>query len=98
MLGVLFLPESFQKSTDEFTSFQTKPLWFLLPCYHASGLVSTKVWYVTIFSIYALAFVTVPFIDRNPERRLWKKPVFFSIVAINLLMILVFGLMKHVSS
>jgi cytochrome b subunit of formate dehydrogenase len=61
MLGVMFFPESFQKSTDEFASFQTRPPWFLLP-----------------FS----------------ERSLWKKPIFLSIVIINLLMIIAFGLIK----
>ncbi len=95
MLGVLFLPESFQKSTDEFASFQTKPLWFLLPFYHLSNLTNNKFWCFAIFSIYAMVFITVPFIDRNAEMRLWKKPVFLSIVIINLLMIFTLGITKY---
>ncbi len=94
MLGVLFLPESFQKSTDEFASFQTRPPWFLLPFYHLSNLINNKIWYVTILVIYAITFIIVPFLDRNTERSLWKKPVFLSIVIINLLMIFTFGLIK----
>jgi len=95
MLGVLFFPESFQKSTDEFASFQTKPMWFLLPFFHISTLINNKVWYVIILTIYAIMFVAVPFLDRNAERSLWKKPVFLSIVIINLLMIFALGITKY---
>ncbi len=94
MLGVLFFPESFQKSTDEFASFQTRPPWFLLPFYHCSSLINNMVWHVAILVIYAITFISVPFLDRNTERSLWKKPVFLSIVIINLLMIFIFGLIK----
>ena len=95
MLGVLFSPESFQKSTDEFASFQTKPMWFLLPFIHFSTLINNKVWYVVILTIYAIMFITIPFLDRNAERRLLKKPVFLSIVTINLLMIFALGITKY---
>ena len=95
MLGVLFFPESFQKSTDEFASFQTKPMWFLLPFFHISTLINNKVWYVIILTIYTIMFVAVPFLDRNAERSLWKKPVFLSIVTINLLMIFALGITKY---
>jgi len=95
MLGVLFFPESFQKSTDEFASFQTKPMWFLLPFFHISTLINNKVWYVIILTIYTIMFVAVPFLDRNAERSLLKKPVFLSIVIINLLMIFALGITKY---
>jgi len=95
MLGVLFLPDSLQKSTDEFASFQTRPQWFLLPFYHLSGLINNKVWYVAILVIYAITFISVPFLDRNAERSLWKKPIFLTIVIINLLMIFVLGLTRY---
>ena len=95
MLGVLFLPESFQKSTDEFASFQTRPPWFLLSFYHCSSLINNMVWHVVILAIYAITFISVPFLDRNAERSLWKKPIFLTIVIINLLMIFVLGLTKY---
>ena len=95
MLGVLFFPELFQKSTDEFASFQTKPPWFLLPFYYLSSLINNKFCYILIISIYAIAFIGVPFLDRNHERRLWKKPIFLSIIIINLLMIFALGLIKY---
>ncbi|MCR4343832.1 MAG: hypothetical protein NUV44_03615 [Candidatus Scalindua sp.] len=91
MLGVLFFPESFQKSTDEFASFQTRPAWFLLPFFHLSTLINSKIWSVVILTIYAIMFITVPFLDRNSERSLWKKPVFLSIVLINIIMIIALG-------
>ena len=95
MLGVLFFPESFQKSTDEFASFQTKPPWFLLPFYYLSSLINNKFCYILIISTYAIAFIGVPFLDRNAERSLWKKPIFISIIIINLLMIFALGLIKY---
>ena len=95
ILGVLFLPESFQKSTDEFASFQTKSPWFLLPFFHFSTLINYKIWCVTVFAIYAIVFISVPFLDRNHKRSLWKKPVFLSIVIINILMILALGITKY---
>ena len=95
MLGVLFFPESFQKATDEFASFQTKPPWFLLPFYHFSNLTNNRTWCIIIFSIYAIAFISVPFIDRNTERSLWKKPIFLSIVIVNLLMIFALGIIEY---
>jgi len=98
MLGVLFFPESFQKSTDEFASFQSRPPWFLLPFYHCSSLINNRIWHVAILAIYAITFISVPFLDRNAERSLWKKPIFFSIVIINLLMIVAFGLVKYLAS
>jgi len=95
MLGVLFLPDSLQKSTDEFASFQTRPQWFLLPFYHLSGLINNKVWQVAILVIYAITFISVPFLDRNAERSLWKKPIFLTIVIINLIMIFVLSLTRY---
>jgi quinol-cytochrome oxidoreductase complex cytochrome b subunit len=95
MLGVLYLPESFQKSTDEFTSFQTKPPWFLLPFFHFSTLINSKVWYVVILTIYAIIFISIPFLDKNAERSLWKKPVFLSLVIINIMMIFALGIIKY---
>ncbi len=95
MLGVLFLPESSQQSTDEFASLQTRPQWFLLPFYHCFSLINNMVWHVAILVIYAITFISVPFLDRNAEKRLWKKPIFLTIVIINLLMIFVLGLTRY---
>jgi quinol-cytochrome oxidoreductase complex cytochrome b subunit len=95
MLGVLFLPESSQQSTDEFASLQTRPPWFFLPFYYCSSLINNMVWHVAILVIYAITFISVPFLDRNTEKRLWKKPIFLTIVIINLLMIFVLGLTRY---
>ena len=96
MLGVLFLPESFQNSLDESISHENSPPWFLLPFYYIYDLIDNKALYVLIISLYAIAFIGVPFLDRNSERRLWKKPVFLSIVLVNLLMIFALGIIKYI--
>lgn len=97
MLGVLLLPESFQKSFDEYASYENRPLWFLLPFYFVSGLFNNKLWYILIISIYTITFISVPFIDRNKKRSLWNKPLFLSIVIINLLMIFALGILHYVT-
>jgi quinol-cytochrome oxidoreductase complex cytochrome b subunit len=96
MLGVLYLPESYYNSIDGSASSENSIPWFLLPFYYVSGLVDNKALYILIISLYAVAFIGVPFLDRNGERRLWKKPVFFSIVLVNLLMILALGIFKYI--
>ncbi len=95
MLGVLFFPESSHKSTDEFASLQTRPPWFLLSFYHCFSLINNMVWHVAILTIYAITFISIPFLDRNAEKKLWKKPIFFSIVITNLIMIFVLGLTSY---
>ncbi|MFQ5714099.1 MAG: hypothetical protein ACE5GU_08715 [Candidatus Scalinduaceae bacterium] len=95
MLGVLFLPESFQKLTDEYASFQTKPPWYLLPFYQLLNLIKSKAVYISILTVIAITFISVPFLDRSSERSLWKKPIFLSIVIINLLMIFALGVIKY---
>ena len=96
MLGVLFFPESFQKSTDEFAAFHTKPPWFLLPFYQFSYLINNKAWYVVILVIYAITFISIPFLDRNSKRGLWRKPIFLSIIIINLSLIAVLGIIRYI--
>lgn len=97
MLGVLFIPESFQKSTDEFAAYQTKPImWFLMPFYKFSNIINYKTVYIAIITVYAIIFISVPFLDRNPKKSLWKKPIFLSIVIVNIVMIVVLGLMYNI--
>jgi len=96
MLGVLFLPESFKNSVDGSASSVNKIPWFLLPFYYLSGLIDNKALYLLVVSLYAVAFIGVPLLDRSSERSLWKKPVFLSIVLVNLLMILALGIIKYI--
>ncbi len=95
MLGVLFLPESFQKSIDGFASYENRPPWFLLPFSCMSRVINNRALCVIVFAIYAVAFIVVPFLDRNRERSLWKRPLFLSIVIINLLMIFTLGITRY---
>ena len=75
MLGVIFIPESFQKATDEFAAFQTRPPWYLLPFYQLLDLIKNKAVYLVILIVLAIAFIGIPFLDRKSERSLWKKPL-----------------------
>ena len=96
MLGVLFLPESYYNSVDGSASSENSIPWFLLPFYFVSDLIDNKVLYILVISLYTVAFIGVPFLDRNSERSLWKKPVFLSIVLVNILMILALGIFKYI--
>ncbi len=95
ILGVIFIPESFQKSTDEFAALQTRPPWYLLPFYQLLNLLKNKATYISILTIIAITFISIPFLDRKPERSLWKKPIFLSIIIINLSMIMFLGLIRY---
>ncbi|MDP6923369.1 MAG: hypothetical protein R2568_11340 [Candidatus Scalindua sp.] len=96
MLGVLFLPESYMNTVEESASSVNKIPWFLLPFYYISGLINHKALFLFIITLYAMAFISVPFLDRNSERSLWNKPVFLLIVLVNLLMILALGIIKYI--
>ncbi len=95
ILGVIFIPESFQKSTDEFAVLQTRPPWYLLPFYQLLDLIKNKAVYITILTILAITFIGIPFLDRKSERSLWDKPIFLSIIVISLSMIMLLGLIKY---
>lgn len=94
LLGVMFLPESFQKSTDEFASIPPRPPWYLSPFYQVSDLIKNKTVFMILITIIAIAFIGIPFLDRKSERRLWKKPIFFTIIIINLATVLVLSLIR----
>ena len=94
MLGVIFIPESFQKATDEFAALQTRPPWYLLPFYQLLELIKNKAVYLVVLIVLAIAFIGIPFLDRRSERSLWKKPVFLFIIVVNLSMIFILGLIR----
>ncbi len=94
MLGVIFIPESFQKATDEFAALQARPPWYLLPFYQLLDLIKNKAVYLVILIVLAIAFIGIPFLDRKSEKSLWKKPIFLSIIVINLLMIVLLGFIR----
>ena len=94
LLGVIFIPESFQKATDEFAALQTRPPWYLLPFYQLLDLIKNKAVYLVILIVLAIAFIGIPFLDRKSEKSLWKKPIFLSIIVINLLMIVLLGFIR----
>jgi len=97
MVAVIVLPESFQKSTDEYSTFLTRPPWYLLPFYQLSFLVKSKALYITALVVFVLLFVSIPFLDRNIKRCLWKKPVFLSFVILVLSMVIFLGLMRFLN-
>ena len=94
MLGVIFIPESFQKATDEFVALQARPPWYLLSFYQLLDLIKNKAEYLVILIVFAIAFIGIPFLDRKSEKSLWKKPIFLSIIVINLLMIVLLGFIR----
>ncbi len=94
ILGVIFIPESFQKSTDEFAALQTRPPWYLLPFSQLLNLLENKATYISILTIIAITFIGIPFLDRKSERSLWDKPIFLSIIVISLSMIMLLGLIR----
>lgn len=97
LLGVIFLPESAQQAPGlTAVAPGEKPQWYLLPIYELSRLMPNKTTFFAILGCATAALLSVPFWDRTSERRLWKRPVFFSIVIMCLVMLTALGILGKV--
>ncbi|MFQ5862446.1 MAG: hypothetical protein ACE5IC_04920 [Candidatus Brocadiales bacterium] len=97
LLGVMFLPESAQDALGIGEDApEEKPLWYLLPIYELSRLVADKTAFFAILGCAAAALLSVPFWDRTKEKRLWRRPVFFPIVIVCLMIILTLGILGKI--
>lgn len=61
-----------------------KPEWYFLANYQFLKLIPNEFLGIFLQIIVALIIFFLPFIDRSPERRIWKRPLFFSIVVISI--------------
>lgn len=97
LLGVIFLPESAQEAPDlTAAAAGKKPYWYLLPIHELCRLVPNKIVLFAILGCAAAAMLSVPFWDRTNERRLWKRPVFFPVVIICLVILTALGILGEI--
>lgn len=97
LLGVIFLPESAQQAPDLTAAASgEKPYWYLLPIYELCRLAPNKTAFFAVLGCAAAAMLSVPFWDRTNERRLWKRPVFFSVVIICLAILTALGILGKI--
>lgn len=97
LLGGIFLPESSQDALHHGEgAIEEKPLWYLLPIYELSRLVLDKDAFFAILGCATATFVSLPFWDRVKEKKLWKRPVFFPIVIVCLVIILTLGILGRI--
>ncbi len=94
-LGVVLLPETTQDSLNQQGIYDPKPLWFLLPIYGLSKLVPSKVACFVILGCGAMALLSLPFWDRNDERRLWRKRGLFEAVIVCIIIIIILGILRR---
>src|SRR5437879_13047096 len=72
------------KANPSDTHYVPRPEWYYIPVfqwlkYWESGFAVVGILVIPAF--VALLFVALPFLDRRPERRPWKRPVSVSIYA-----------------
>ena len=100
-LGVLahYAPmELGPKANPADTQFLPRPEWYYIPVFQW-----LKYWHgalavlgiLVIPGIIALLFVGLPFLDRRPERRPWKRPVAVTVYALIFIAMGVLGALSH---
>jgi ubiquinol-cytochrome c reductase cytochrome b subunit len=84
--GVFFFPEWIISGESEIPAdpFNTpehiKPEWYFLAAYQFLKVIPSEVGALILQAVAVTAFVLLPFIDRSKEKRISKRPFFFSLV------------------
>ncbi len=85
--GVFFFPEWIISGESEIPAdpFDTpehiKPEWYFLAAYQFLKIIPSEIGALILQSGAVLVFIFLPFIDRSEEKRIYKRPVFFFLVA-----------------
>ncbi len=85
--GVFFFPEWIISGESEIPAdpFDTpehiKPEWYFLAAYQFLKIIPSEIGALILQSGAVLVFIFLPFIDRSEEKRIYKRPFFFFLVA-----------------
>ena len=100
-LGLLahFLPtELGPKANPSDTQYIPRPEWYYIPAFqwlkYWQGSLAV-VGILVVPTVVAFLFVALPFLDRRPERRPWKRPIAVGIYAIIFIALGVLGGLSH---
>ncbi|MEN3045875.1 MAG: cytochrome bc complex cytochrome b subunit [Candidatus Hydrothermales bacterium] len=74
---LVFPKDAMVKADPLETPEKIKPEWYFLFNYQLLKIVPNEFLGIFIQILLALVILLLPFIDRNPERRIWKRPLFF---------------------
>jgi len=74
-----------------------KPEWYFLANYQFLKLIPNEFLGIFLQMIIALLIFLLPFIDRTPERRIWKRPVFFTIVVLGIIFYIILTVWGYIS-
>lgn len=112
MLGLLcslivFIPAPMEPKADPFiTPEHIKPEWVFLAAYQFLKVAEVlsfispaapKVLGVLMQGIFVISLFFIPFIDRNKERRPWKRPIAVSLGITGLVLFIIFTIWGHLS-
>jgi len=61
-----------------------KPEWYFLAAYQLLKIVPSKVGALFLEALAVLVIFFLPFLDRSPEKRIQRRPVFLTLVLLNL--------------
>lgn len=74
-----------------------KPEWYFLFNYQFLKLIPNEFLGIFLQILIALLIFFIPFIDRNPERRIWKRPLFFVCVFLGIVFYILLTIWGYLS-
>ncbi|MBI2058718.1 MAG: cytochrome bc complex cytochrome b subunit [Nitrospirae bacterium] len=77
---ISFPPDAMEPADPLFTPPHIKPEWYFLANYQMLKIIPNEFLGVAAQGLAGLAILLLPFIDRNPERRPLKRPLFLAAV------------------
>ncbi len=107
-LGIMFIivfffpnfvfPKDALIPADPFsTPEHIKPEWYFLANYQFLKLIPNEFLGIFLQLIIAVVIFLLPFIDRNPERRIWKRPLFFLTIVLGILFYILLTVWGYIS-
>ena len=71
-----FFPAALEQKADPFdTPAHIKPEWYFLAMYQTLKIVPNEMLAIMGQGVFFLLLIFIPFLDRNPDRRLRQRPV-----------------------
>jgi len=94
----LFFPEAaFQKADPFVTPPHIKPEWYFLWAYQTLKIFPSKLIGLGVQVLFMTFLALLPFIDRSPERRPAKRPLFVTCYVLSLLVFVAISIWGHYS-
>jgi ubiquinol-cytochrome c reductase cytochrome b subunit len=95
--GLFFPPTAFEPANPFVTPPGIKPEWYFLWAYQALRIFPHELIGIGVQGAFMALLLLLPFIDRNPERRPGRRPIFFACFGLGLVLLVVISVWGHYS-